>query len=336
MLLRDIERGRDKQLNAVAAIIVKVAPDILLLTDFDTDHAGLAAAAFAELLAKEGLVYPFFFAPMTNAGQPSGLDLDGDGQIVGPGDAWGFGRFPGAQSMVLLSRLPIDASAVRDFSTFPWAALPGADPPAGTIAASDVMRLSYRAHWDVPVHLPSGEILHILAMHATPPVFDGPENANGRRNRDEVRFWPLFLDGQLPKTFCQPCDPPGLFVILGDMNADPADGEGDKQAINALLAHPLVQDPQPASRGGALAADQQGGGNHAQKGDPALDTVDWDEGRTGGNMRVDYVLPSRRLNVSDAGVFWPAPDEDGFPLIGGDGRAGSHHRLVWVDIDLDR
>ena len=53
----------------------------------------------------------------------------------------------------------------------------------------DVFRLSSKSHWDVPVRLPDGRILHLLASHPTPPVFDGSEDRNGRRNHDEIRFW---------------------------------------------------------------------------------------------------------------------------------------------------
>ncbi len=36
--------------------------------------------------------------------------------------------------------------------------------------------------------------LHLLASHPTPPAFDGPEDRNGRRNHDEIRFWNDYLD----------------------------------------------------------------------------------------------------------------------------------------------
>ncbi|MGR3291154.1 MAG: endonuclease/exonuclease/phosphatase family protein [Paracoccaceae bacterium] len=123
------------------------------------------------------------------------------------------------------------------------------------------------------------------------------------------------------------------FVIIGDLNANPFDGEGSHRVIRELLVHPLVQDVTPFSRGAVLAAAAQGGGNKTQIGDPALDTVDWHESRTPGNMRVDYVLPSADLTVTGAGVFWPAPDEVGFAFVGSNGDLGSHHRLVWVDIE---
>ena len=35
----------------------------------------------------------------------------------------------------------------------------------------------------------SAETVHFLVSHPTPPVFDGPEDRNGPRNYDEIRFW---------------------------------------------------------------------------------------------------------------------------------------------------
>ena len=50
------------------------------------------------------------------------------------------------------------------------------------------LRLSSKSHWDIPLDV-NGTIIHVLASHLTPPVFDGPEDRNGRRNDDEIRFW---------------------------------------------------------------------------------------------------------------------------------------------------
>jgi hypothetical protein len=47
-------------------------------------------------------------------------------------------------------------------------------------------------------------------------------------------------------------------------------------------------------------------------------------------MRVDFLLPSADVTVSDAGVFWPAPTSADHALA----LAASRHRLVWIDIKL--
>ena len=52
----------------------------------------------------------------------------------------------------------------------------------------DKLRLSSKSHWDVPIKV-NNEIVHALVSHPTPPVFDGTEDRNGKRNSDEIRFW---------------------------------------------------------------------------------------------------------------------------------------------------
>ena len=314
----------DPQVQAVQAIIVANHPDILLLTGFDFDAGQVALTAFADGLAQRGADYPYLFALRPNTGRATGLDMDGDGLLGGPGDAQGWGRFAGADGMALLSRYPIRAEGVRDFSALLWRDLPGAvlpDGMAGDVAA--VQRLSTTGHWDVPVTVPGGD-LQLLAYYGTPPVFDGPEDRNGLRNAAETTFWTDYIDGQLARP-----GPDGRFVILGDANLDPVDGDGRGGAMRGMLAHPSVQDPLPASKGGAAAA------NPGQKGDPALDTADWpDEVGSPGNLRADYVLPSADLTVTGSGVFWPAPGDPDAALLAPSGIAASRHRLVWVDIAL--
>ncbi len=320
LLLQDIARGKDPAIAAAIRVIARTDPDVLLLTGIDFDHSLAALTALQARLAKAGAGYPFRFAYPPNSGVPSGCDLDGDGRRNGPRDAQGYGRFPGQGGMVLLSRLPVDSAASRDFSSLLRRDLPGADMghlPADACARA-VLRLSTTGHWDVVLTTPRGP-LHLFAFSATPPVFDGPEDRNGRRNHDETAFWLRYLDGLLPVP-----PPSGPFVILGNANLDPADGDGRRDAIRALLADPRLQDPRPASAGGARA------GSPDQSGDPARDTADWSEAGGPGNLRVDYVLPSASLTVAGAGVFWPAP---GAPGAEAATRAGPH-RLVWVDLSL--
>ena len=328
LLLRDILGGEDPQITAVAAVIAAVDADVWLLTGVDWDHDLVALAALAEVLEGAGAAYPYRFAFRPNTGMQTGLDLDGDGRLGTPDDAQGYGAFAGASGMALLSRLPVVEAEARDFSGFLWRDLPGARLPQreGRVFPSDavfaVQRLSTTGHWDVPLALPQGGRLHVLAWHATPPLFGGAEDRNLLRNHDETRFWTLFLDGALP--FPPPEAP---FVLMGDANLDPFDGDGLGEAMQALLAHPLVQDPAPRSAG-AVAA--QGDRDATHRGDPALDTTLWDGPRQPGNLRVDYVLPAAALEVLDAGVFWPLPGE----ALAEEAAAASRHRAVWVDIRM--
>ncbi len=328
LLLKDIMSGKDQQVDALVEIIQHMRPDILLLNEFDHDYSGLALRAFLKILAEgdAGITYPHSFAIAGNEGQPSGRDIDHDGRLGEWADAHGFGRFPGNGGMALLSRFPFDRDATRSFAQLNWT------PP---IAGFDRMRLSSKSHWDIPVILPNDQRLHVLASHPTPPVFDGPEDLNGLRNDAEIGFWVSYLDKQ-PQVDDNGASKPfagKYFVLLGDLNNDPVDGEGLKTALSALLRHALVSDPQQRSEGAKTVAIAQAGANFDQKGDPVFDTVDW--GAKIGNMRVDYALPSVNLKISDSGVFWPEPGEP-FAAIIGEGREGAtNHRMVWVDIQIN-
>ena len=148
--------------------------------------------------------YPYAFIAPSNTGVPSGKDLDNSGSIGGGNDAFGFGAFPGQFGMVVFSRYPIVADQVRTFQNLLWASVPGArlpdDPataePADWYSADElaVLRLSSKSHWDVPIDI-DGRIVHLLASHPTPPVFDGPEDRNGLRNADEIGFWADYVAG---------------------------------------------------------------------------------------------------------------------------------------------
>jgi len=338
LLLRDIRKLKDSQIRNVMAIIQTVRPDILLINEFDHDYENLALREFLDLLAQDagerkGIRYPYFCAPPQNVGVPSGWDLNGDGKLGGPADAYGFGNFRGQYAMALVSKFPIQTDAAKDFSEVLWNQIPNAEMPKAadgsdfpSYPALHIMRLSSKGHWDVPIALPSGDTLHILASHPTPPIFDGPEDMNGKRNRAEILFWDTYI-----RTALQPHT--DKYVVLGDLNADPFDGEGSHDAISVLINGRYLTDPKPQSNGARIASKTQGGVNTKHKSDPATDTADWRDDRGPGNLRVDYVLPSKTLTLSDASVFWPASDEAGFEWIGSDGRASSDHRLVWVDIE---
>lgn len=314
-------------------MIAQVDPDILLLTKIDYDHDLVALDALARLLAARGAPYPYRFAFAPNAGVQTGRDMTGDGRRGTPDDAQGYGPFAGAGGMALLSRLPVIREEARDFAGFLWRDLPdarlpqvdGAPFPSAEVFAHQ--RLSSTGHWDVPVRLPGGARLHLLAWYAGPPVFGGPHERNLRRNFDETRFWSLFLDDALPMP-----PPDGPFVLLGDSNLDPHDGDGEHAAMRALLAHPALQDPKPRSRGGVAAA--TGPLNTGHAGDPALDTTHWMQEHGPGNLRVDYVLPSAGLRIRDSGVFWPAPGTQAHERMGEAVARASRHRLVWVDLAL--
>jgi hypothetical protein len=348
-LQRDLATDDNAQARAVADVIMAVKPDILLLQEFDFDADGVSLREFkANYLGRLDLPYSFI-AP-SNTGVPSGLDLDNDGRIQGGADALGFGEFPGQYGMALLSRFPIDAKHARTFRKFLWRDMPGALLPdnAATPAPADwyspaelaVLPLSSKSHWDVPLRV--GAItLHVLASHPTPPAFDGAEDRNGKRNHDEIRFWNDYLTpakaGYLRDDNGQAGGFKGkAFIIMGDQNSDTVDGGSLGDAIRALLDNPRVDSGfVPQSAGALEASALQGQANASQRADPRYDTADFND-RVVGNLRVDYLLPSRGIRVCDGGVFWPRQDDPAAKLVWGDAPPpSSDHRLVWIDVSVD-
>lgn len=297
LLLRDLRKGDDPQIIAALAVITQIAPDVLVLTDIDYDLDGIALAALAALVDPP---YPYFFALRPNTGMPTGLDMDQNGYLGDARDAQGYGRFNGNGGMAVLSRWPVDTAGVRDFSGLLWRDLPGAVLPVmdGAPFLPDpvlaVQRLSTTGHWIVPVLPPGAAPFAVMVYAATPPAFDGPERRNVLRNRDELRLWEQVLGGQFGPV-------PGHFIIAGNANLDPMAGDGDRAAMAAFLAHPLLQDPLP--------------------GQPTADWTDLGIGK----LRVSYVLPSASWQVVDAGVHWPVAEA-------ATGLAGGAHHLVWLDI----
>lgn len=349
MLERDLSSDQNQQARKVARILRLVRPDIVLLNEFDFTDPPTAAELFlknylnadAAWAPEKPIQYQCFWTASVNTGLPTGRDLDHDGKTNGPGDAIGFGRFPGQYGMLLLSKYPIHNHQIRTFQRLLWMQMPNAllpvDPENGLNWYSpedlQVLRLSSKSHWDVPVEI-GGRVLHVLASHPTPPAFDGAEDRNGRRNFDEIRLWRDYLT---PETGGWIHDDSGntgglsdqaSFVIVGDLNADPLDGGSVAGAIQQLLQHPRVRaEPVPRSDGGELTSERQAGINQQHRGLAAEDTADFSD-RVVGNLRVDFVLPSTDLRVLSAKVFWPTAGEAA-ELVD-----CSDHRLVYLDLQL--
>ncbi|KRF09136.1 endonuclease [Arthrobacter sp. Soil782] len=354
-LVEDLSTGHDEQARRIAEVIQINNPDVVLLNEFDYDADHAAAELFrtnyleVSQNGKPPASYPYVYTAPSNTGVPSGMDLNNDGTVGGPNDAFGFGQFEGQYGMVLYSRYPIDTRNVRTFQNFLWADMPGAllpDDPA-TAGAADwfteeelaAVRLSSKSHWDVPVTIGDSTV-HVLASHPTPPVFDSEEDRNGKRNSDEIRFWVDYIRGGGNARYIYDDDGErgGLdrrddFVVLGDLNSDPADGDSRPGSISQLLELKELQDPEPAAEGAAEASVLQGRVNTGHRGNPALDTADFEDAEAG-NLRVDYVLPSKSLKVRHSGIFWPRAGAPGAELTGVFPFPTSDHRLVYVDVDV--
>jgi len=346
-LSRALQQKNYPGLLQLAEILQRVRPDVVLLNEFDYDPDIDAATLFNNNYLGQGrhgqepIHYDYQFRAPVNSGVDSGLDLNGDGVKGEPEDAWGFGRFPGQYGMLILSRFPIDAERSRTFQRFHWADLPDAHKPLKPDGHSYYpdsvwrqLRLSSKSHWDVLINVEK-QRLHLLAFHPTPPVFDGPDNRNGWRNFDEIRFWVNYLAPEATLYLVDDAGHTGglppyqRFVIAGDFNADPVDGAAVKGAAAQLLDHPRIdRSCTPTSEGGRQAAALQGGANQKQRGDPASDTADLNDA-SAGNLRLDYLLPDKDLTVTGCGIFWPRADQPGHELVN-----VSDHRLVWLDIQL--
>ncbi|PEN14638.1 endonuclease [Longibacter salinarum] len=284
-----------------------------------------------------------------NTGISSGFDLNNDGEIVETvpevpstppdgsvppqndagraygGDTWGFGTFPGHYGMALFVRedLKVLTDSIRTFRLYPWSRLPGAEVPTDSVTGEpfysseewEALRLSSKSHWDIPIELPNGDLIHVLASHPTPPTFDGAADRNGHRNHDEIRFWQEYISGadhivdDSSKTGGLASD--ASFVIMGDQNADPDEGDTYGTPIADLLNHDRVQSIQPEA---------------TPAGQSAFPDLDADDTARWG-LRVDYVIPSEDLNVVASGVWRPT---------GGEAKEleVSDHFPVWVDVSI--
>ncbi len=375
--LTDLSVPGNAQADAVAEIIQRVRPEILLINEFDfyapteAHPDGPLVDAFRDnylAVAHHGAApidYPYSFVAPSNTGISSGFDLNNNGVTdTTPGDnpygddSLGFGVFPGQFGLVVYSQHPIQTDDVRTFQHFLWKDMPGAllpDDPA-TAAPQDwysaeelaIFPLSSKSHWDVPIDV-DGTTVHFLVSHPTPPVFDGPEDRNGTRNSDEIRLWADYITPGPTSSYIY--DDAGThgglpagawFVIAGDQNSDPLDGDSIPGSIQQLLDHPLVNTKvTPSSAGGPYWADVQDALNDTHESDPLHDTADFCDTPAfppcsgPGNLRADYVLPSKALRITDAAVFWPTADDPlvyltgaGFPV------PSSDHRLVWVDVRI--
>jgi hypothetical protein len=340
VLQKVLASGEHPQVKNIAEIIQRVDPDILLLNEFDyiaDANVGVKQFIKAYLNKSQGgqtpVDYPYIYISAVNTGEPTPFDLDNNGKNETFGnDAYGYGLYPGQYGMALLSKYPIDVQNIRTLTQFKWRDMPEAldtiDPETGLPWYNDKewadMRLSSKSHWDIPINV-NGKWVHVLAMHPTPPTFDGPEDRNGNRNHDEIR---LMADYLTPDKGLYIYDDNGeqaglqgqtRFVLVGDYNAADIGDKHRPGVIEQLTNSPLVNNTQiPVSVGGAEAFDEDYSRRY---------TAYW-------GARADYVLPSTYgFTVQKSGVFWPAKSDELYRLVK-DRKASSDHRLVWVDLQI--
>lgn len=348
-LIEELRDGSAEHPQKIAKILQVTRPDVVLLNEFDFDKEGEAARLFVENYLgvaqgdSEPIEYEYRFVAPVNTGVDSGFDLDRDGKKSGTmNDAFGFGRHAGQYGMLVLSRYPIDRDNVRTFQKFLWKdmpdhcwpVIPETNEPYYSEEIKRIFRLSSKSHWDVPVQI-GEQVIHFLVSHPTPPVFDREEDKNGCRNHDEIRFWADYVSPSRSEYIYDDEGKRGglaegdCFVIAGDQNADPNDGDSRNSAARLLTEHDLIDNSFiPGSEGAVEAAEKSAGQNRSHKGNPGNDTGDFNDASVG-NLRIDYVLPSKTLQVTDSGVFWPASSDPNYSLI-----QVSDHRMVWIDVRL--
>jgi len=339
-LAKDLQSGTDPQIKNVAAVIQHVRPDVLGLFEFDYDPTGQLLKEFqnnylnVDQHGENAITYPYLIQIPSNTGIPSDVDYNRDGKVELPNDAFGFGKYEGQYAFALLSKFPLDLKQIRSYQNLLWSEMPNARQPMQTDGtpyyskeAWATFRLSSKNHIDIPIKLPNGKTIHTILAHPTPPVFDGPEDRNGLRNYDEIRLLKDYIsnasylvDDNNKKGGLKPDQ---RFVIMGDLNADPVDGDSPIGTIDQLLQSPLVN-PLPTT--GSWIPKSNGGKVHHQKkgdkGDPAYDTSFF-------GKRIDYVIPSKNMEVVGSGVFWPVEGEALYELV--KEKRASDHLLVWVD-----
>ncbi|MEQ8316384.1 MAG: endonuclease/exonuclease/phosphatase family protein [Phycisphaerales bacterium] len=360
----DLMINDQPRVRALAEVLQRLRPTVVLINEIAYDWHGVPGVPldepegsnarrfvehYLEVSQGEGLEPLRYRAVMlpSNTGRPSGFDLDNSDEAVTAyprpvrsnelgeappqteagrsfgNDSWGFGTYPGQYAMALLvdHRLDVLDDQIRSFRLLPWSAMPDARRPIGPDgepwyddAEWEAMRLSSKSHWDVPVRLPNDTVVHLLCSHPTPPAFDGPESRNMARNHDEIRFWDDYLDdrgwiaddggvsGGLQRG--------ELFVILGDLNADPEKGNDVDKAINRLLKHPRLQRLDAPSH------------QETVEGLEPTDTSSF-------GLRVDYVLPSRDMQVVRTGI-WTRPPSG----WRGSGTFPSDHFPVWIELSV--
>jgi endonuclease/exonuclease/phosphatase family metal-dependent hydrolase len=346
VLIKDLSGDENEQARHVAEIIQRVRPDVLALQEFDYDAEGHALQYFQDNylgVSQHGadtIVFPYRYVVPSNTGVLSGLDMNENDATSDPEDAFGFGRHPGQYAFALLSKYPIVTDSIRSFQHFLWKDMPGALLPVDSGGDAyyseevlNIFRLSSKNHIDIPVNIQSQSV-HVIIAHPTPPVFDGPEDRNGTRNYDEIRLIADYISGGEKSEYLYDdqgrrggLPPNASFVIMGDMNADPVDGDSYPNAIQQLLHHLRVN--QQVSTGKMVPA-SEGGNENAQsmkrqdQGEPTHDTSVF-------GLHIDYVLPSANLAVVNSGIYWPAAQDSLHYLV--DDNASSDHRLVWVDVE---
>ncbi len=248
--------------------------------------------------------------------------------------------------------------------TFDQAKKDGARPikqPHDAVSKKDVMpgedwynaeewnkfRLSSKNHCDVPVKV-NGETIHLLISHPVPPAFETNAHSNVLRNQYETQFWLEYVKSEGNDWIYDDKggkggigDSKAKYIFMGDLNCDPYlrnKGEDANKGVAAFTNAEISPFSQEFFKDGKLAPKSTGAA-----GEPVKYDHKYPDQRTAVfGRRVDYVLPSKNIDVTSSGCYWKTRDEDGGKLFydnrlgkfGDSKEVSSDHRMVWIDINL--
>lgn len=337
------------QVDAAAKIVARFHPDVVCLNEMQFDIANVPtsgmpgaksakpgtfstaesnATRIAARIAAENpeAIYPYALITVGN----SGFAWSGPRPSTEPGSDWyslrGWGEYRGRFNTIVLSKFPIVTDQVRIITDVAWDAIPknsiaqmktdtGLDVPAGYPVFEKSLNV-------IPLDI-HGKTTYLVMSHPTAPAF---WSINPYRHEDELRALALFLDGQLPGVESVPQGSP--FVLIGDLNADPEEGDSRPGAIARVLAHDRLEPwfPEGAGTMGKNPTFNTyvsgcGKGDGSSVGDPSSRF----------QMQIDYILPSKEIGRAQGGaVFFPnrAESQEDFDLA----CRASDHMFLYVDL----
>lgn len=323
------------QVAAAADVIARFDPDIIAINEIAFDLTGVdpEPGTFSDgmqngaLLAEKlnavtpGAPYEFHVLTFGNSGVLwEGYDAANHDPYFAERGNGGVGQF----NYAVLSRYPILEDDARVIVDVAWDSLPGhvgptmqadigvAIPPGYPIFAKGLVI--------VPIDV-DGRVLHLVMNHPFPPI---NQPVNPYRHHDELLAMKLLLDGDLPGVEPLPAD--ARFVIAGDLNVDPDDGDALPGTIEQLFDHPLVVASQPNDGHGTFGNTPEQ--NTQASACPANDGPDPSTDR---QLQLDYLMPSTTIGPPLAtGMFFPDPVAE--PADWQLACMASDHFLLWADL----
>lgn len=358
-LAERLEGGQDEAAQMLARNIQKTRPDVLLITDIDTDtHVAdifkdqyLAEAQTdgeAGSKALSPLDYRYVYAASTNAGVQSGADLNGNGSTGDAGDAFGVGHFEGQRSMILYSRYPIKQDEVRTFNDLIWSELPGnsLDTEKYSKLVRSVLPLNSTSLWDVPLDV-DGETVHVVATGLTP---DQGEGADADRRLDQLRFLNMYLSDS--DELRDLTDDAGAYgglekdanaVVLGALgpDAESLDDNAEQKRQDAADELETFLDSDELDVAKPSSAGAQCKDDASLQIRTILDFVCATQYATrigGGTSRSDYVAAANGSTISESGIEAALSRAVAEKSSAGTSSAASAgaRRIVWADVTLKR